>query len=107
MVNIINGGFVIKAEVAHAFEEIFDGEVGVFGAVFGNELGVRGDEFAVGALGSDEFHFFKFGEGALHSVRIDFGERGEVADRRKTFAGRNFAGDNVELELFDELNVDG
>ena len=80
--------------------------LGEFVALFGDELRVVGDEFAVGAFGDDEAFVFEFLKGFLHGIGIDFGKNGKVADGWQALSGRDFAGNNIEFELFDELNID-
>ena len=82
LVNVFNGGLIIEAEVLHIFEKVFGREVGVFVAVFSDEFETVGYEFAVSALSDDEFFIFEFLKCALHGVRIDFGERSEIAHGR-------------------------
>lgn len=106
MIDVINSGFVIEAEILHTLKKVFNGKVGVFGAMFGDELGVRGDKFAIGALGSNELYTFKFGKGALHSIWINLSKSGEITDGRKAFAGWDFSGYNIKFKLLNELYID-
>lgn len=103
--NIFDRGFVIEAEAFHTLEKLFDGDLGVFVAMFGEELCIVGDKLAIRAFSRDKFHIFELDERALHSVRVDLRNGGKVTDGRQTPARRDFARNDVELKLLNDLEI--
>ena len=59
------------------------------------------------SLGFQQAACFQLGERALHGVGVDLRLRGEVAHAGDFFARRVFADDDGQLQLFNELEIDG